>query len=763
MHTTRPSSRSPGTGRTLSLRNRLLGSFIAVALLLVGVAALGINQLSVMNAQAEFLGGPVNAAMQYAGAAESNVLDLRRAVLNYTLGSPAIRAFETSRIAELHSEFAKVIAGYKAVASNEEEQTLLDRVESNYAELGRLSEPVLAAADSGDLALVGTLLEGEHKQVRRALYDDLKALIALDVELSESARAVAASTYLFARWVLIGASVLGLVLAIVLGLLVTRVILRQLGGDPTDAALAVKRIADGDLDTEVACNLNQTSLLRDMADLRQRLRGFYDAQLDMQRKHEAGELDFRIAAETYPGAFGRMAEAVNDVASGHIDVQQQVIAIMERYAIGDLAQDMPQLPGKKAAITAAMVATKRNLAGINDDIQRLVQAAADGDFSVRGDAETYQFAFRDMVDGLNRLMDTANNGLGEVGRVLQSLASGDLTQSVTGEYRGAFGSLADNTNRSIESLRGIVERISSAVGTINTAAREISSGNSDLSTRTESQAASLEETASSMEELTATVRGNAENTRNAAQLAREATEGARRGGAVVANVVATMQRITESSRRIGDIIGVIDGIAFQTNILALNAAVEAARAGEQGRGFAVVASEVRSLAQRSADAAKEIKGLIEGSARNVDEGAKLVEQAGGEINTLVDSVSRVTEIMRDITSATDEQRAGIEQVNETVTHLDQATQQNAALVEEASAAARSLEEQADGLQETVGQFRLDSAASVLRLQTPTRPALHSVSSRSVPAPSRQVRSSRASTPPRRLAAAAQSDADWNEF
>ena len=317
---------------------------------------------------------------------------------------------------------------------------------------------------------------------------------------------------------------------------------------------------------------------------------------------------------------------------------------------------------------------------------------------------------RDLCDGVNQLLDTTASSLDEVVRVLGALAAADLTQTIDRDFEGIFGKLKDDSNATVEQLTTIISQVREATGAIHTAAAEIASGNTDLSQRTEEQASSLEETASSMEQLTATVKQNAENAKQANQLAATASEVAVKGGRVVSQVVTTMSSITESSKKIVDIISVIDGIAFQTNILALNAAVEAARAGEQGRGFAVVASEVRSLAQRSAAAAKEIKTLIGDSVEKVEIGSKLVEAAGKTMEDIVSSVKRVTDIMSEISAASNEQSAGIEQVNQAITQMDQVTQQNAALVEEAAAASESMKVQAGNLSESVGVFRLAEAA-----------------------------------------------------
>jgi methyl-accepting chemotaxis protein len=343
---------------------------------------------------------------------------------------------------------------------------------------------------------------------------------------------------------------------------------------------------------------------------------------------------------------------------------------------------------------------------IQEEVDRVVTGALSGDLTQRIDLAGKTGFMKSLSEGINKLVQVVSSAIDETVRALGLIAKGDLTQKIITEYSGSFGEIKDNANTTIDKLTEIVGQIKEATDAINTAAKEIATGNSDLSQRTEEQASNLEETASSMEELTSTVKQNAENAKQANQLAVGARDVAVKGGDVVGKVVTTMASINESSKKIVDIISVIEGIAFQTNILALNAAVEAARAGEQGRGFAVVAGEVRTLAQRSAAAAKEIKGLIGDSVEKVEDGTKLVDQAGKTMEEIVSSVKRVTDIMSEISAASMEQSAGIDQVNKAITQMDEVTQQNAALVEEAAAAAESLEEQAGKLAETVSVFRL---------------------------------------------------------
>ncbi|GJI99527.1 methyl-accepting chemotaxis protein [Duganella rhizosphaerae] len=358
---------------------------------------------------------------------------------------------------------------------------------------------------------------------------------------------------------------------------------------------------------------------------------------------------------------------------------------------------------------------------------------------------------------------TITNPINEAVKVAETVSSGDLTSDIQVSSNDETGQLMNALKTMNTNLVNIVGQVRNGTDLMANASTEIAAGNHDLSSRTEQQASSLQETASSMEELTSTVRFNAENAREANKLAVTASEIASRGGAVVGQVVSTMGSINDSSRKIVDIISVIDSIAFQTNILALNAAVEAARAGEQGRGFAVVASEVRNLAQRSAAAAKDIKGLIDDSVLKVAQGSDLVDKAGQTMSEIVVSIGRVTQIMTQISHASEEQSIGIAQVNDAITQMDQVTQQNAALVEEAAAAAESMQEQSAKLADVVSVFKLDAAqmATQARALPPVRPRDAVRPLRPAPAVAAPASKALATAPKR--AATASSESDWEEF
>ena len=357
------------------------------------------------------------------------------------------------------------------------------------------------------------------------------------------------------------------------------------------------------------------------------------------------------------------------------------------------------------------------------EVDRLISAAAAGQLNERIDATGFEGFFKDLSEGVNKMLDAVVTPLHEAQQVLTSLADNNLTKSMSGSYQGEFEQMKTSLNQALGNLAATVGAVREAVEAVSNGAEEITKGNEDLAQRTSEQAGSLEETSASMEEMTSTVKQNADNAKQANQLAIAARETADKGGAVTIRAVEAMGEINQSSKKIADIITVIDEIAFQTNLLALNAAVEAARAGEHGRGFAVVAAEVRNLAQRSATAAKEIKGLINESIQRVNDGSELVNQSGKTLEEIVTSVKRVSDIIAEITAASQEQASGIDQVNKAIMQMDETTQQNAALVEETTSASQSMKEQAKELMRQVAVFKVSGTGSAPQRAVPA-PASH---------------------------------------
>ena len=655
--------------------------------------------------------------------------------------------------------FDKEFARAKSLTSdNPIQQERLKNLHAAYDEFKGHEDTLIALRKSkGEMSEVLTLFKAGHE---RAAMGKIRQLL-VDFEGQESGLLVKRSAALDAakvrsRWSMIIGSGIAVLVALVSGWLIRRRLINRLGV----ASNVADAIAAGNLSIAVdSSGTDETGrLLASMSKMQMQLQKVSQGQLEMKRRHDQGELNYRVDEAAFPGDYATIVRDNNDLAASHVAVMMRLAQIMGRYAVGDLSEDMDKLPGEKAVLTNTMAQVKINLGAMNHEIKHLAQSAANGDFSARGDAERFQYDFRVMVDSLNTLMSTADGNLQSLSSLLQSIAAGDLTARMSGEFRGVFAQMRDDANATATQLAEIVGSIKTSAVSIKGAASEIAAGNQDLSQRTEQQAANLEETAASMEELTSTVKQNAEGARQANQLAIGAASVAVQGGEVVGKVVETMSGIEASSKKIADIISVIDGIAFQTNILALNAAVEAARAGEQGRGFAVVASEVRTLAQRSSGAAKEIKDLIDDSVQRVAEGSALVHTAGKTMGEVVASVQRVTDIMGEISAASQEQSAGIEQVNQTITQMDETTQQNAALVEEATAAARSLEEQAVQLTEAVAVFKTDAGYVAAPLQQASRPAVTPAIKAKVVAAGRTPASK-----PRTVVTTASNEASWQEF
>ncbi|MBB5943649.1 methyl-accepting chemotaxis protein [Xanthomonas sp. 3307] len=692
----------------------------------------------------------------------NQMLDANSSVLvalsTYTTSTdPAIRQQALETFTKQRERYAAARAKMDKLSSTAAGRAIRADMDAKRAAAKTINDTIVALGQKGDTAQAVEMLNRQALPATLAWQGKIR-------EFADRQKSQAATSYQAAleamhrgRMLLMGGTVLALVLSALLALTITRSLTTPL----RLATRTAEAIANGHMDNAVRTEARDETgrLLNAMSRMQQQLQAVLAAQAEMAQRHDAGQISFRMDESAFPGDYGRMVHDSNALAAAHIAVTERLAQIMGRYAIGDLSEDMERLPGEKARLTETMDTVKHNLTAMNTEIKHLAGAAAAGDFSVRGDTARFQYDFRLMVDSLNQLMATADGNLQALSSLLRSIAAGDLTARMHGEFQGVFATMRDDANTTTEQLAAIVARIQTAAVSINAAASEIATGNDDLSRRTEQQAASLEETAASMEELTSTVKQNAEHARQANQLAAGAASVASQGGDVVGQVVQTMNGIETSSKKIADIISVIDGIAFQTNILALNAAVEAARAGEQGRGFAVVASEVRTLAQRSSNAAKEIKTLIDDSVERVATGSALVDQAGKTMNEIVSSVQRVTDIMGEISAASQEQSAGIEQVNQTVMQMDEATQQNAALVEEATAAARSMEDQAGQLSQAVALFKIDQQAPAAARRA-SAPLATAVAQRAAnkPAPQATARRSSASATP-----AVAGGGDWQEF
>ncbi|MDQ7289203.1 methyl-accepting chemotaxis protein [Stenotrophomonas sp. Sm2128] len=618
------------------------------------------------------------------------------------------RGHDEQRIADLVKRYEASWTAYQALPSDAEGKAIAETIAAKRAIARPLNKQTSELMEQGDYPGAVALTLGPVQEAangwNKALSD------GVDFEEKESREAAAEAIRLGERS-LLQLLVLGGV-ALLVGIAASVMIGRSLTGPLARAVNLAERLSKGQLDQEFRLGGRDelTQLGEAMASVRQSVQAAIGAQLQMAEQHEAGAIRYRMDASAFPGDFSRMVQATNSLVESHVQVELLMAEVMQRYAIGDLSRDLPDYPGEKGTLTRTLAAVKQSLMAINAQIDALARAARAGDFSMRGDAAAFQFQFKAMVEHLNGMMASSQASIADVSDVLRAISHGDLTARMDGEYDGVFARMRDDANTTTAQLTGIVRGIQVAADSINNAAQELAAGNNDLSRRTEQQAANLEEAAASMEELTSTVRQNAELARQADSEAHAAGAAVRETEQAMAQMASVMGEIDQSSARISEISTVIDGIAFQTNILALNAAVEAARAGEQGRGFAVVASEVRTLAQRAGVAAKEIKELIEDAAAKVKSGLAVTVESEAAIARVAQASSRTTQLMSDIAAASKEQAAGIEQVNQVVVQMDQVTQQNAALVEEATAASRALEEQAHALTTSVAVFKVEQGA-----------------------------------------------------
>ncbi|HJW26326.1 MAG TPA: methyl-accepting chemotaxis protein [Rhodocyclaceae bacterium] len=485
----------------------------------------------------------------------------------------------------------------------------------------------------------------------------------------------------------------------------------------------VKEFGEGNFDAPMPELPGKKRFINDTIEqVRRNIREFIAEMNRMSREHDAGDIDVRIDEARFKGEYAVMAKGVNNMVGGHIAVKKKAMACAQAFGEGNLDAPLEQFPGKKRFINDAMEQLRANIRALITDANRLAQAAVDGQLEIRADAAKHQGDFRKIIDGLNRVMDAIVGPVTEITRVMNALEKGDLTQSISAEYRGQLKSLCDTVNATVEKLAQTIANVTSTAEIISSASSQVSATAQSLSQASSEQASSVEETSASIEEMSASIKQNTENAKVADSMSAEGTGKAAEGGEAVTETVTAMKQIAKR-------IGIIDDIAYQTNLLALNAAIEAARAGEHGKGFAVVAAEVRKLAERSQVAAQEIGQLATNS-------VGLAEKAGKLLDEIVPATKKTADLVQEITAGSEEQSAGVEQINTAMAQLSQLTQQNASASEELAATSEEMSSQADNLQQLMAFFTVDGqrrqpihpsqskakAAKEVLMLSPTRPA-----------------------------------------
>ena len=710
----------------MKIGTRLAVGFTFVLVLMVVISVTSILRIDNIASTTDTIADERMPEIALANLVQQNAMNTRVYIGNIMLSTDKeFVKIQLDNLAKTKKSNNETFEKLNALIKSKEGKELIERVTSARAKYRAALDALLLVADVSnptyDNQKAAQIFFGSYTEASRSYMELIGNLANLQKESAERSAKESKEATRLAKVTILILSLISIGLTILFSRWLARSITRPLH----EAVEAANKMADGDLSRTLHAVTNDETgeLIQAMSKTQKSIQLLISDTKILVNAAMDGNLTLRVDTAKHHGDFQEVINGVNHLMESVTAPLNDVVRVMQAVADGDLTQTVnKEYRGVFDQAKQVVNHTVSSLNYIVNDISYVALSASQGDFSVHIDVSSKHGYTKTISEYLNHLSTNTHAALTDIMRITKAMSGGDLTQTISRDYPGMFGLTKDGINTTVVNLVALMDEIKNAVENINASAKEIAIGNSDLSQRTQEQASSLEESAASMEELTSTVKQNADNAKQANQLADGASHIAMSGGEVVDQVVLTMSSISESSKKIVDIISVIDGIAFQTNILALNAAVEAARAGEQGRGFAVVASEVRNLAQRSAAAAKEIKTLINDSVDKVTAGTELADKSGQTMVEIVNSVKRVTDIMAEISAASGEQSSGIEQVHQAITQLDDVTQQNAALVEQAAAASESLEDQARNLSTSISVFKLHTGGgrSLALLAAPSK-------------------------------------------